>query len=78
METREPDAPPPWDYVPDFWWVALRAARLLRGYSVREVANATGVPEGRLKSIEAKRTEPAPEEFGAIWSFLSTEPTPKR
>lgn len=50
---------------------ALRAARLIRNYTLREVADATGVHTSRLSAFERGIAPPTPAEFGCIWRFLA-------
>lgn len=50
---------------------ALRAGRLLRGYTQKQVAEATGIPSWRLASLERGDDAPVFEEFVAVWTFLA-------
>lgn len=59
--------------VPDEFQIALRAGRLLRGYTLADVARATGIPGWRLSSVERGIAKLDPDEFGAIWRFLSSD-----
>lgn len=62
--------------VPRDFATALRAGRTIRGFSVRDVAQGTGLTMWKLVSFEKGEEIPRPEEFARLWSFLSTgEPT---
>jgi transcriptional regulator with XRE-family HTH domain len=61
-------------YVPTTFAVAIRAARFLRGYTLGDLAERTGVPTARISSFERGSAKPMPEEFGKLWAALSTDP----
>jgi len=52
---------------------ALRAGRLLRGYTLKQVSAATGIPSWRLTSLERGDDAPVFEEFVTVWTFLCAE-----
>jgi hypothetical protein len=53
---------------------ALRTARLVRGWSLRRLADTTGVPQWRLSAFERGACAPPADEFYRVWECLSTDP----
>jgi len=51
----------------------VRGGRLLRGYTIPQLADATGVPSWRIKAFEAGDSIPWVDEFSILWDVLSTE-----
>jgi len=62
--------------VPVHFEFALRGARAVRGFSLRQVSEGTGISVWRLGHFEKGSLRPAPSEFAKIWWFLSSEPIP--
>jgi hypothetical protein len=56
--------------------IALRAVRQIRGYSLTDVSQGSGVPVRRLAAFEEERRTPTASEFSKVWSFLSSDPPP--
>jgi hypothetical protein len=52
----------------------IRAAIAARGVSHREITNATDLPTFRVRSFADGVAIPQPDEFGALWHFLTTDP----
>ena len=50
---------------------ALRVGRLIQGLTLREVAEATGVPQSRLSAFEHGVGRPTAGEFASVWEFLT-------
>jgi hypothetical protein len=57
--------------------IAQRAGRFLTGKSLAVLAKETKIPRWRLEAFETGELRPTVNEFGLIWSCLSSDPPPR-
>lgn len=50
----------------------IRIVRIIRGWSQRELAEASGIPAWRVWRLEQGISPPRPDEIQKIWTALST------
>jgi transcriptional regulator with XRE-family HTH domain len=58
--------------IPDQFAVALRGARAIRGLTLRQLSEESGVPTWRLSSFERGASVPEADEFAKVWGALSS------
>lgn len=60
----------------DYFAEAIRVGRIVRGLSVRQLSEATGIPTWLLQGYESGKSQVRPDTFVAIWRYLATEDRP--
>jgi hypothetical protein len=56
----------------DYFAEAIKVGRIVRGLSVRELSEGTGIPTWLLRAYESGKSQVRPETFVVIWKYLSS------